>query len=344
MTEPISPMSFTNPAKRINMKTKPILVLSVLLWIANPTYSQAQTPPEYEPPISEEDKNLASTLFKAAVKDMINEHYEEAYRKLVESRRLNAKPGTLFTLAECEGLLNRLQSAKVHYQEFIHAVGELPEEQQVKYRDRLKNASTAVAKLETQIPKIRFEMPPDWNPNIVVRVDGLVFTSEALHSDYAVDPGQHTVTTQLKDGPIHEEQHTLAQEEVWTLRLRAPPLAPPKILPPPQPAPPALSALPAQRASDAFLIRGTAFTLGGLALASLGIGIASYERKSLDKDTKNFVVGLTTGLSIGLVLGTAAVITLHYSSSSSSSPKSAHIRPQLAASPQGAFVGLNGAF
>ncbi len=338
MTEPISPMSFTNPAKRINMKTKPILVLSVLLWIANPTYSQAQTPPEYEPPISEEDKNLASTLFKAAVKDMINEHYEEAYRKLVESRRLNAKPGTLFTLAECEGLLNRLQSAKVHYQEFIYAVGELPEEQQVKYRDRLKNASTAVAKLETQIPKIRFEMPPDWNPNIVVRVDGLVFTSEALHSDYAVDPGQHTVTTQLKDGPIHEEQHTLAQEEVWTLRLRAPPLAPPKILPPPQPAPPAPRAREAPKTSSNPV---TAYVLGGLALASIGAGAAIANVSSLGEEDKKFGVGLTMGLGLGLLAGSVGVLISYRSSPS---PKSAHIRPQLAASPQGAFVGLNGAF
>lgn len=320
------------------MKTMPILVLSVLLWIANPMYAQAQTPPEYEPPISEEDKNLASTLFKAAVKDMVNEHYEEAHRKLVESRRLNAKPGTLFTLAECEGFLNRLQSARVHYEEFIYAVSELPEEQQAKYRDRVKDAKGAVAKFEAQIPKIRFEVPPDWNPDTVVRVDGLVFTHEALQSDYAVDPGQHTVTTQLKDGPIHEEQHSLVQAEVWTLKLQVSLLVPPKPLPPLQPALPAPRAREAPKTSS---IPVMAYVLGSLALASIGAGAAISNVSSLGLEDKKFGVGLTMGLGLGLLAGSVGIIISY---PSSPSPKSAHIRPQLAASPQGAFIGLNGAF
>jgi hypothetical protein len=317
---------------------KTILVVFVPAIIAGlPASTHAQAPAEAEMARIEEEKKEASTLFKEATALMDDGHYAEACPKLVESRRLNPKPGTLYVLAECEFALDRTLTAKSHYYAFLAMVRGLPEDQRKNYETRADNATNKLIEMERSIPRIRFVIPPNWNPNTIVRVDGIVFSFGALQNSHQVDPGDHVVATQLKGGPVREEHYTVKKGEEWVLLLRVdePPAIPAPIRPP---LPTNSPNVPPQDFWD--IVPPSALLLGGTGAASAIIGawvLATGDESSRASGTVLTMLGVA-----GIAIGTIIVVTKL--NSRPPTPQNAWIRPEISASPQGVSFILHGAF
>lgn len=326
---------------------KTILLVFVPAIIAGlPAVTLAQAPRNAEIVQVETNKKEASRLFKEAAELLDGGHYAEACPKLMESRRLNPKPGTLYALAECEVLLDRILTAKTHYYEFFSMVQELPLDQQKNYEDRVDNATNKLIEIERAIPKIRFVIPPNWNPNSIVRVDGIVFDFGKLQNTHQVDPGDHVVATQLNGGPVRQERYAVKKGEVWTLLLRVD-----------EPPTNAANAANTPKASEAPQeIQMTTSSPGllnsappvaiacgasGLVLLTIALGVAASDMKNTDlQDQLAYTFGIT-GI-VGVLVGVG--VTLGVSKPPPTIRQTAWTRPELNISPQGASFGLRGAF
>lgn len=326
----MSPVDWMKPI----MKT--ILLLFVPAIIAGlPAVTLAQAPIDAEMAQIEAEKKEASKLFKEAAELLDGGHYAEACPKLLESRRLNPKPGTLYVLAECEFALDRTLTAKTHYYEFLAMVRALPEDQQKNYDKRVDDSTQRLIEMERSIPRIRFVIPPNWDPDTIVRVDGIIFSFGALQNSHQIDPGDHVVATQLKGGPVREERYTVKKGEEWVLLLRVDPAPKPKPLPAPIVVNESFKPEP-----DDGIFPTSAIVFG--AAGGVGIFLGTVFLLQDDEDK-------TTPGTISMVLGAAcliagALIVVDRAYSKPRAPAQAWIRPELYASPQGASFGLRGAF
>lgn len=295
---------------------------------------QAETKPEQ----AEEQKKLAFKLFLAAVDDIEHNSYAEARRKLVESRQLDpTKPQTLFALADCEYFMGQLLTAKRHYQEFLAIVQELPEKQRRVYASSSNEATERLIEVAQDIPRIRFIIPPGWNLDTIVRLDGIVLSFDALQNVHPIDPGDHRVVIQSKGRPPREEHYTVNKREEQLVYLQIPDLPKPPPAPVVQPVP-----IKVEKASPRGFWKYVPPAALGLQL--LGLGGVITGSTLLVTGTEETEAGSSTLMITGGLFLIAGTIVCAERLSIALSPKSAHIRPQLAASPQGAFVGLNGAF
>lgn len=315
---------------------KTILLLFVPAIIAGlPAATHAQAPADTDLARIEQEKKEASKLFRTGVELMDSGHYSEACPKFLESLRLNPKPGSLFALAECDFYSERILTAKTHYYEFLAMVRTLPEEQQNNYDSRVDDATKRLIEMERSIPRIRFVIPPKWDPDTIVRVDGIVFSFGALQNSHQVDPGEHTVATQLKGGPVREERYTVKKGEEWVLLLRVD--QPPK--PKPLPAPIVVNESPKAKPDDG-IFPTSAIVLG--AAGGVGILVGAVLLAQDDGDSKT--PGIISAVLGGLCVAAGGLIVVNEAYSKPRAPPQAWIRPELYASPQGASFGFRGAF
>src|SRR5690242_9942096 len=65
------------------------------------------------------DEVTAAAQFDRGLAEMKAGHYDIACPALAESQRLDPRPGTLFTLAECESRAGRIATAVAHYEDYL---------------------------------------------------------------------------------------------------------------------------------------------------------------------------------------------------------------------------------
>src|SRR6185436_17789381 len=61
----------------------------------------------------------AQALFDRGLKDMLAGRYSTGCSLIAESEKLDPRPGTLFTLAECYAKAGKLATALAHYGDFL---------------------------------------------------------------------------------------------------------------------------------------------------------------------------------------------------------------------------------
>jgi hypothetical protein len=224
-------------------------------------------------PSRAQDIAAAKTLFTQGLSEMEAEHYDKGCPALEASYKLDPRPGTLFTLAECENKRGRLATAVARYDDYLSMYARLTAEQKQKQRDREKTAREQKAALGPQVPELTLSLPPGAPPGTVVKRDGSELAAAALGLALPVDPGEHVVTTQTPDGKGTEIRVTLGKGEKKqvTLPVKDASAAPPVAAPPP----PVIAPSPAPGAEAAHGPSGRrlgAYVAGGVGIAGIILG------------------------------------------------------------------------
>ncbi len=316
------------------------LVLAALLSASRAAHADAPSPA---------DAALAQSLFDEARHLMIANRFAEACPKLAESQRLDPAVGTLLNLAVCNERLGKTATAWAEYRdaESIAKREGRP--------DRVTYAREHATRLEPRLSRL-FLVRANGNrdPDLEVRLDGVVVGEPALGSPIPVDPGPHRIearaagkkpwSLEVTFGEQAEEKHAAipALED-------APPATPPpapRVEAPPSPgappAPPPSVLPPAGETPTAEHPHRTAFYVVGTAgLASLAFGgvagmqaivrwndrlelcqgdVCSQGGLNADRAARGWAVASDIGLGVG-ALGLGVAAYLLWSSRSAETPR-----------------------
>ncbi|WP_438022854.1 hypothetical protein [Sorangium sp. So ce233] len=181
------------------------------------------------------DPDPAQAAFDEGVAHMEAGRFEEGCPAIEKSQQLDPRPGTLFTLAECEALRGRLATALARFDEYLALYPTLTPKQQRNQGDREKAARAQREALARDVPGLRLELPPDAPPSTLVELDGRPLAPTAIGSLLPVDPGKHLVRAQAPGARAFERAVHLDRGEKRTVVLEMTP-------PPPPPPPPPESA------------------------------------------------------------------------------------------------------
>jgi len=133
-----------------------------------------------------EDRALAEVLFRDAKALLDADKPAEACPKLVESQRLDPKPGTMLNLAVCHEKEGKTASA---WSDFIEAASLASRAGQ---KEREDFARERAASLEATLSRIAVRVPSPV-PGIAVKLDGRELVAAAWGTAAPIDPGEHAV-------------------------------------------------------------------------------------------------------------------------------------------------------
>jgi hypothetical protein len=310
-------------------------------------------------------ENAASeALFTKGVADMESGKFDTGCPSIAESYRLDPRPGTMFTLAECEAKWGKVASAVSHYSDYLGLVSHMPTPEKTRHRDRASTAEAQVKKLKPTVPQLTVTLPANAPKDSTVKRDGIVLKSVSLGTPLPVDPGEHVIVTQVPGGPEHEQKLSIATGEskqvVVEIELPKDAAAAP---PGPTAAPTASPPPGAPKAPPASGMRTWAYVAGGIGLAGIVVGsvtgIMSMGKKKTVDDNCDGTVCNQTGLSasddgrmlgnvstVGFAVGAAGLVTGIVLLITSPSPKKETARwtPSLVVGSHGATAGLQGAW
>src|SRR5262249_6053578 len=103
----------------------------------------------------------ANALFKKALDVMEAHDLDAACPLFLRSYQLEARPGTLFTMADCEAIRGHIATAVKYFKEFVKTVTSLPPVTQSKYSSRKEKAEKRITELEPLIPHLTLTLSPD---------------------------------------------------------------------------------------------------------------------------------------------------------------------------------------
>lgn len=263
---------------------------------------------------------MAETLFEEGKRRMQANDYAGACPKLAESYRLDPGSGTLTALALCHEKLGKTATA---WAEFIEVVTEA---QQGGRSDREKFARQHVSALEPHLSRLTINVAPETArlPDVQLRRDKVVVGSAAWGVASPVDPGEHLIEV---SAPGHEPwgARVTVGDNADKQSISVPPLheqadetagppAPPMIESP-APEPKETPATPPdnQAPNDGSRQRIAGWVVGGLGLASIGVG--SYfgvQAISNSNNAKNTCTSGNSGCSSqGLTMNDQAKTDAH---------------------------------
>lgn len=188
-----------------------------------------------------QDIASAHALFDWGVDLMESGQYDVGCPALAESQRLDPKPGTLAALADCYDRAGKIASAVAMYDEYLHAVTQMPPDQKVRHQRRSIRAASRRAALLPDVPSLTLTLSEAAPDGLRITRDGKELTTASLGVPLPVDPGRHILTTRVGDAEEVEQRIVLARAERVTLELRIK-------LPEPQPAPARTPEAPAPQA------------------------------------------------------------------------------------------------
>jgi hypothetical protein len=155
---------------------------------------------------------------------MLEGKYADGCLKLAESYRLFPRPGTLFTLADCEAGWGHPATAIRHYDSYLAMLSNMaPLEQQAqREKGREKRAMEQREALAAQVGRITLVLPPDAPKGLLVKLDGAAVDGQDLGAVVTVDPGKHVAAVQVPDGAIAETRFALGIGETKKVLLAIP--------------------------------------------------------------------------------------------------------------------------
>ena len=242
----------------------------------------------------------AAVTFDYGRAEMLAGRYATGCPALEASFRLDPRPGTLFTLADCNGAWGKTASALARFSEFLSLYERMTPEQQARQKERAGIATSERASLERAVPLLTVRLPAEVPAGTRVWRDDVELRGDTLGAGMPVDPGEHRVRLTLPDGRTTDQRITLANGEQKTVVAElpagtaasptptpVPPRAPaPASAPTLSPAPAlALAPAPAPRPAPSPLASPWTFAAAGLTLASFGVaavtgGLALSERST----------------------------------------------------------------
>jgi hypothetical protein len=333
------------------------LVLAALLSASRAAHADAPSPA---------DAALAQSLFDEARHLMIANRFAEACPKLAESHRLDPAVGTLLNLAVCNERLGKTATAWAEYRDAESTA------KREGRPDRVTYAREHATQLEPRLSHL-FLVRGEGNrdPDLEVRLDGVVVGEPALGGPIPVDPGPHRIeartagkkpwSLEVTFGEQVEEKHAAipaledAPPPVPAPVVEAPPSSGATALPAPSVAPPAGETPTAKQPSrTAFYLVGTA------GLASLAFGgvagmqaivrwndrlklcqgdVCSQGGLNADSAARGWALASDVALGVGAV-GIGAAAYLLWSSRTADAPRSGRVVVSPMVTSTGGGVGV----
>ena len=259
------------------------------------------------------DHVAAKALFDRGLADMSAGRFESGCPAIAESYRLDPRPGTLFTLAECEAKRGRTATAVELYDDYLSQYARLPRDKQEQQGHRKQIAEDQRATLAPQVARLTVLLAPDAPPGTTLTRDGADVAPAAIGIGLPVDPGEHVLTVREPDRPPLDVRVTIGAGQKKLLTLPRPP-------PPPLFTPRRIGALGAAGAGVVGLVVGA--VTGGLTLAKKGVIDAHCDFKgdpygcdatglAATSAAKPLSVASTVGLVVG-ALGVGTALTLFF--------------------------------
>ena len=251
----------------------------------------------------------AESLFQQALEDMRAADFVSACPKLEKSHDLEAKSGTLISLAFCHEKLGRTATAWRNYRDAATLAAQEGRD------DYVTKANGLAAQLVPRLANVRVRAPAI--EGLTVAIDGEVVAPEDRRGDIHVDPGRNTVvaeapgrrtwTTTIDVGT--EERKTVEVPDLEKI-LSSAPLAPPA--PTITPTPTANDAGPSAGAIAGYTLIGVggAASIAGLVLGGLVLGKKSTVEEQCDQDTRECTPNGLEARDAGATLSTASTATL----------------------------------
>jgi hypothetical protein len=166
------------------------------------------------------DPDQAQKLFDRGVDAMEAKRFDQACPDIEASYKLDPRPGTLFTLAECEAQRGRLATAADRYEDYLALYETLSPDKKAKQGDREVVARRQKDTLRPQAPQLTLELGPGAPRETTVLRDGAVVPASTLGTPVSVDPGVHRLSTQAPGGLVTEVEVTLKKGERKLLTLQ----------------------------------------------------------------------------------------------------------------------------
>ncbi len=195
-----------------------VCMLSLLLGASPAAAGDDPYDDEDADPYAAED---AGSLFKEGLASMNALDLEAACPKLDRSYHIDPRPGTLYTLAECEARRERLVTAITHFSQFITVVNSCPPWKQRQYQARKEKAEKRRTEIEPSVPMLTLTLEPDAPWTTLVELDGAKIELSALGAPRALNPGPHVIMVKAPGGKTAELRISLAKAEKKQLTLSA---------------------------------------------------------------------------------------------------------------------------
>jgi hypothetical protein len=164
----------------------------------------------------------AEVLFNDGVAQMKAGKYAAACPKIEESQRLEPRPGTLFTLAECRAKEGKIATALARYEEYLRVFSRMPDAEKSKQRGRDKIAEAKRAELKPKVPQLKLALPPTAPSTTRVEKDGVELGRASLDTWLPVDPGEIVLVVTTPGGGRRETKATLSPGDRRELTLELP--------------------------------------------------------------------------------------------------------------------------
>ncbi len=140
-----------------------------------------------------QDNAVADALFKKGVDAIAARNFEVACPAIAESNQLDPRPGTLFTLADCERQRGRIATAAKLFDDYLQLVAGMKPDQKKKHADRAKEAEAQKIALAKDIPTLTIVVPQGAPENAKVLLDGTERSAAERGIPLPMDPGEHVV-------------------------------------------------------------------------------------------------------------------------------------------------------
>ncbi len=233
-------------------------------------------------PASAADPDPAQAIFDRGVAHLDAGRFDKACPDIEQSYQLDPRPGTLFTLAECEAKRGRLATAVARYDEYIALYATLPPDKKQKQTDREKVSKEARAALLAQVPEITVKLSPSAPAGTVVTRDGAPLKAAALGGPLRVDPGEHVLGAHPPHGPLTERRVTVRKGEKRAVLLDVKEdLAAAAAAALPAEPPPATAPGPSGRRIGAFVSVGIG--VAGVVMGAVTGGLALGKKSTVDQ-------------------------------------------------------------
>ena len=166
--------------------------------------------------------SAADAQFDFGLAEMQEGRYETGCPALEDSYRLDPKPGSLFTLAECEWRWGKVTAALTHYDTYLDLFSRMSPDQQSRQRGRDKLAATKRDELRGRVPTLTlaFSRPPP--KGTTVKRDGVPLGPAAVGAPVPLEAGEHVIEVLVPGGPVRLERVHLAAGEARRLVLVIP--------------------------------------------------------------------------------------------------------------------------
>lgn len=302
----------------------------------------------------------ADQKFEQGLKELDAGNYDAACPLIAESYRLDPLPGALFTLAECESKWGKLAASLEHYEQYLESWERMTAPQRKQQGGRERVARTQREGLSQQVPELTLTLPDKAPADLTVRLDKTPLALASLDKPQRLDPGDHVIVVQTRDGKESELKLSLGAGDKRTVELKLPA---PEPKPEPVQAEVPVAAEPAPASHLPWTITAASAGVVGLTIGLVTGGLAMGDKSTVNahclgptgtecdaigkgagEDGKTMGIVSTVGFTAGIVgLGAAAVLLL-------TEPKqpapaaAARVVPSVLFGPRGAWFGARVAF